>query len=703
MADKAIFIGYDPPNNEIFDANNNLVNEDKLPSIYLTNNTLYNLKLSTRGNSDTYTDYEGIDALASFEGLIDNDYDNPVFTDTTATGWTLVSGEYQYDTAVTEPEEVYEDSVELTSGTVGSLALGEWGYSDGKITVRLTDDSAPSTHADAFIQYVATYTPLFALVQSTAFNLTGTWYDTTTSSFRDPVIADGELTFKIDANTADFNTRIGTLKEDSTTRLQIHIRASGSTDIVQVIEFIFVCKNIFKSNPLSPSLAGINIYTKAECDSLFIKQTLSSTYSEQATVLGTERAFIRDGSTSKQTTIDKIGTYFATSLAGTFLIKLWTGLTGKTTPVDADLLVINDSAASYAPKKLTWANLKATLVTAFNSIYEDSSNKVTSISGASTDVEYPSAKLLYDTVAGSGDMVLADVQSVTGLKTYDTTKLAVKGSSTGIAILANANAGATDYTLTLPSKTGTIATTDDVYSQSLYIEANIPNNNSELALHFELQIYSDATYDTSVETFNSSSSQANIQLFDGTDWVAMPAGGAVKAYYNNHIRFALQTAVAGVNYYTRIRTLYNSTGSTWVALSDYYASTYPNYSMIIPELSAVAISKLTGGSNTSASAYHKHSSVEFDEGAESGAVSLDFSRGDYQQIATVAATPITSLTMTNSGEGDWLVIEIDNANATQVTINSTLIIDTTDTGTYLVSIGNVGGVITFANSKTAVV
>ena len=54
-------------------------------------------------------------------------------------------------------------------------------------------------------------------------------------------------------------------------------------------------------------------------------------------------------------------------------------------------------------------------------------------------------------------MVLASVQSVTGLKTFDTTKLAVKGSSTGSTAIASANAGATDYTLTLAAVTGTVA------------------------------------------------------------------------------------------------------------------------------------------------------------------------------------------------------------------------------------------------------
>lgn len=43
--------------------------------------------------------------------------------------------------------------------------------------------------------------------------------------------------------------------------------------------------------------------------------------------------------------------------------------TGKTTPVDADELPLVDSAASNVLKKLTWANLKATLKTYFDTLY----------------------------------------------------------------------------------------------------------------------------------------------------------------------------------------------------------------------------------------------------------------------------------------------------------------------------------------------
>lgn len=45
------------------------------------------------------------------------------------------------------------------------------------------------------------------------------------------------------------------------------------------------------------------------------------------------------------------------------------GATAKATPVDADMLLVADSAASNVGKKLTWANLKATLKTYLDTLY----------------------------------------------------------------------------------------------------------------------------------------------------------------------------------------------------------------------------------------------------------------------------------------------------------------------------------------------
>lgn len=58
--------------------------------------------------------------------------------------------------------------------------------------------------------------------------------------------------------------------------------------------------------------------------------------------------------------------------------------TGKTTPVDADLLALVDSAASFVLKKLTWANLKATLKTYFDTLYVSLTPSVTVVSYSAT-------------------------------------------------------------------------------------------------------------------------------------------------------------------------------------------------------------------------------------------------------------------------------------------------------------------------------
>lgn len=60
--------------------------------------------------------------------------------------------------------------------------------------------------------------------------------------------------------------------------------------------------------------------------------------------------------------------------------------TAKTTPVDADVVTIWDSAASWVRKKLSWANVKATLKTYFDSLYATlgANSNITSLSGLTT-------------------------------------------------------------------------------------------------------------------------------------------------------------------------------------------------------------------------------------------------------------------------------------------------------------------------------
>lgn len=111
-----------------------------------------------------------------------------------------------------------------------------------------------------------------------------------------------------------------------------------------------------------------------------------------------------------------------------------------TTPADSDYSIIFNTNVF---KKLTWANIKATLKTYFDNIYQ--------------------------AVGSYGDMFLASVQSVTGLKTFDKEKFAMKGTAAGKNILSTANTSANDYTHTLQAASGTIAHTSDIPSLAGYI------------------------------------------------------------------------------------------------------------------------------------------------------------------------------------------------------------------------------------------
>ena len=57
------------------------------------------------------------------------------------------------------------------------------------------------------------------------------------------------------------------------------------------------------------------------------------------------------------------------ALPGATVASVINSATGKTTPADADEIGISDSEATYGWKKLTWANIKATLKTYFDTLY----------------------------------------------------------------------------------------------------------------------------------------------------------------------------------------------------------------------------------------------------------------------------------------------------------------------------------------------
>lgn len=69
------------------------------------------------------------------------------------------------------------------------------------------------------------------------------------------------------------------------------------------------------------------------------------------------------------------GTAFEDDVNDTNVGTVVDGVSGKSTPVDADTIPLTDSAASQALKKVTWANIKSTLATYFASLTQTLTNK----------------------------------------------------------------------------------------------------------------------------------------------------------------------------------------------------------------------------------------------------------------------------------------------------------------------------------------
>lgn len=107
------------------------------------------------------------------------------------------------------------------------------------------------------------------------------------------------------------------------------------------------------------------------------------------------------------------------------------GASGKTTPVDADELGLIDSAASNILKKLTWANVKATLKTYLDTIYQPASSALTALAGAFTPA------------SSSGPAALAFAEDT-------------DNGSNKVTLKAPASV-ASDIDVTLPSTAGTLA------------------------------------------------------------------------------------------------------------------------------------------------------------------------------------------------------------------------------------------------------
>jgi len=99
------------------------------------------------------------------------------------------------------------------------------------------------------------------------------------------------------------------------------------------------------------------IYTVADASSFSTVDSGWADFEYLGTTLGTEADYRK---LSEQESLDLASSSYQTEVVAA---------AAKTTPVDSDLLSILDSAAANIIKKVTWANIKATLKTYFDTLY----------------------------------------------------------------------------------------------------------------------------------------------------------------------------------------------------------------------------------------------------------------------------------------------------------------------------------------------
>lgn len=152
---------------------------------------------------------------------------------------------------------------------------------------------------------------------------------------------------------------------------------------------------------------------------LFAANTQQATESIRGTSAIATQAEAEDSASTNDTdavTPKKWWQAFVAGLTTTRLGSIINGATGKTIPVDADELGLVDSAASNVLKKLTWANLKATLKTYFDGLYaplitlvtESATSRTLGLSDVNTIISCTNSGAVTITVAPQSSVTWVD-------------------------------------------------------------------------------------------------------------------------------------------------------------------------------------------------------------------------------------------------------------------------------------------------------
>lgn len=255
-----------------------------LPQITLGQKPLINVQLV----NDDMTKFTGLAGGTTAQLMVDTDFKNDALpVPLGASGWTNSSGSEYRKYLAYEPATVFFGGTAGSEGTAGSLSDGSWDYdaTTDRIYVRLPDSGNPASKAGNYITAefdVAGATPPYIECYSDSVNTAGSWWDTTTGSYRNPDITDGELAFALNANTVNYYQRIG-IQERAQGSAQMQFYA-GAENIANRKFTMLLFNRITGSGEAAAvlELDGIGYYTKTEADSRFVRLDVADSYPELA-------------------------------------------------------------------------------------------------------------------------------------------------------------------------------------------------------------------------------------------------------------------------------------------------------------------------------------------------------------------------------------------------------------------------------------
>lgn len=152
-----------------------------------------------------------------------------------------------------------------------------------------------------------------------------------------------------------------------------------------------------------------------------------------------------------------------------------TGATGTT----STNLVFSTSPTFITPTlgAATATSLNGNIFTAGTYTLTGTAGKTLTFSNTLTLAGTDATTMTFPTTSGTVD-VLNNAQTFAAAKTFPTNDIIMGGSSTGVTTFASANSSATNYTITYPAATGTVALTSGANVASITGDGTIINNSA---------------------------------------------------------------------------------------------------------------------------------------------------------------------------------------------------------------------------------